>query len=531
MNIFKNFKRMTRLLSVSLIALLAVGCADLAVDNENSPTTEQVLASPSDLESLISSSYVTWWQATTDEMLLGVRVGADVYTTTVGNFDMLNRGVEPRIPYDNSPTASDDKKLLTERIWYGMYGVLSDANDFLTQLDEQDVVIPSRVEEVSDEDYTAMIRANAIFQQGLTFMELGLYYDQAFVFDEATENIDDVELVPYGEVLEAAYQKFEDAKEIASGLSGVTLGDGYISGYNNMSMDVGFVQLIETLQARTLVLGARTPEETNNVDWELVKQHASNGIESDFSPEGDNNFWYDYTKMYANAGWVRVDQRIVHLLDPSQPERYPTSEGEFLGEASSDDARLESDFTHNGSFSIFTASRGKYLFSEYQMLNGRYGYHTFADASGDMPRYLKAENDLMYAEAVARTNDAANYQTAAELVNNTRVDRGELDAISATDFGTGDAMDAILYEREIELLHTGFMQGLGDQRRLGNLQEGSIEHYPLPAEELGILQMELYTFGGVENSDQNGTAKQKENPFETKFPVEPFYNADVADKQ
>ena len=53
-------KKMT---SLALVAVLALsGCADLDVSNTNAPDQSRALAKPEDVESLIKSTFLTWWQ-------------------------------------------------------------------------------------------------------------------------------------------------------------------------------------------------------------------------------------------------------------------------------------------------------------------------------------------------------------------------------------------------------------------------------------------------------------------------------------
>ena len=514
----KSFKLLLKTKYVLLALLVtAAGCADLSVDNQNSPTTDQVLSSPADIESLVQTGFVSWWQAQSDVYVNGLRVGSDVYSCSWGNFDMRNRGTEPRIPYDNNPTASSDAKNMSETPWYGIYAVLAQANDFLIQLNETDLVIPSNEDGVSDADYTSMVEASAYLLQGLALGDIGLYFDKGFIFDETTpeEELLNLEFSTYQDILAAADAKLAKAAQTASGLSGVTLGDNYISGYNTMDMSTEFVELVNSLRARYMVLGARTPAENSSIDWNTVKSFAQDGLSFDFSPVGDDEFWFSNPLLYNNHDlnfWTRTDQSIISTMDPSQPATFPT-DGSDPGQATSDDERLETDWVYNGSIP-YPASRGLYFYTHYTYQ--RYIEHSFfTGAFGPMPHILKAENDLMFAEAVARTNDAANYSAAAQAINNTREGRGGLDPILATDFGTGTALDAIRYEREIELFNSGFMQATGDRRRFGELQTGSLLHYPVPAKELLILQQELYTFGGVNNAGQDGTAsKLQNNPFD-----------------
>ena len=182
----------------ALAMFLYVGCAELAVENENSPLTEDVLSSPTDIEALLPTGFVLWWQNTNGFYLLGTGVGTDTYTCSWGNTDMRNRGEEPRIAYDNSPTASGDTRGLTEDPWYGMYGAISQANDVLNGLTGDDALfteVPSSQPGVSDEDYTTMVIASAKFLQGISLGYIGLYFDQGYVLDENTDT-DGIQLQP-----------------------------------------------------------------------------------------------------------------------------------------------------------------------------------------------------------------------------------------------------------------------------------------------------------------------------------------------
>lgn len=492
-----------RLLSVATLLIIFASCADLAVENDNSPLVEDVLASPTDLEALIPTGFVSWWQTATNQNIMGSGVNIDMYTCSWGNFDMRNRGEEPRITYDNTPTANSGTRGLTEGPWYGMYGAMSQANDVLSALTSADAIfdiIPSQETGVTDANYTDMVKASAKFLQGISLGYIGLYFDQGYVLDETFDPTNETAtLVPYADVLAAADVKLAEAATIAAGLRGVTLGDGYINGFDDMTMDGEFIELVKTWRARLLVLAPRDVAGVATTDWATVKSLTADGLTFDFSPEGDDNFWYHYLNLYGNLGnWVRPDQRIIALMDPSQPSGYPV-DGTNPGEATSDDARLTSDFEFD-SPAPYPPARGFWFYSNYKSI--RYDYHTFSLADGPMNYVLKAENDLMYAEAVIRTSDAANRQAAVNAINNTRVDRGSLTPLTivATD---AVILAAIQYERTIETYSTALTTSFGDARRFNTYQPGSLQHFPVPAGELLILLKDLYTFGGAKVSPDN----------------------------
>ena len=138
------------------------------------------------------------------------------------------------------------------------------------------------------------------------------------------------------------------------------------------------------------------------------------------------------------------------------------------------------------------ASRGYQILSSYKYI--RY-FETFGrDGTGDLFFFLKAENDLLLAEAIVRTSgpDAQ----AAELVNNTRVERGELAPLAGTE-SASEIMDKIFYERYVELGWTYPLIGYFDRRRTDDLLAGTPRQLPIPANELALNGFAFYTFGGT----------------------------------
>ena len=501
MKIFKT--KSIKLLGISLLSLFIFAtCADLVVENENSPKTEDVLASPTDIESLLPTGFVQWWQAATGfEQYLGVMVGIDYFTSSYGNADMKDRGAEPRIPYNNSPTATEDQAAIAEGPWYGMYGALTQGSDVIRNLTGPEAlfdIVPSSQEDVSDADYTKMVIASAKYLQGLSLSFVGQYFDQGYAIDENSVAADLV-LKPYTDVLALADQKLKEAADIAAALpANVLFGTDYISGFETLSMKTDFVQLVNTERARIKIYAPRKASEVAAVDWAAVKDLSNKGITFDFSPEGDDMFWYSYGMLYNNIGnWVRVDQRIIHMMDPTQPARYPATG--TLGEASSDDARLTSDYAFYAS-SPFPPERGYYYHGHY--ISNRYPDHAFAFAGGPMPYTLKAENDLMYAEAVIRLDDTANKPAAVAKINETRVTRGNLAPVTILNT-KAELLDAIKYERNVELYLSALTTHMADARRYETYVAGSLPHYPVPASELLLLLEDIYTFGGNDKVSPN----------------------------
>lgn len=106
------------------------------------------------------------------------------------------------------------------------------------------------------------------------------------------------------------------------------------------------------------------------------------------------------------------------------------------------------------------------------------------------------EMDLTIAEGLLRTGGSK--QTVADLINKTRVTRGKLPPISASE-STDELTKWLRYEKLIETMSTGGGLQWFDRRGWGELVPGTLLHFPIPARELQLLGLSVYTFGGVGN--------------------------------
>jgi hypothetical protein len=120
--------------------------------------------------------------------------------------------------------------------------------------------------------------------------------------------------------------------------------------------------------------------------------------------------------------------------------------------------------------------------------------------SVDEMRLLKAEAELRL----------GNLQDAADLINVTRVGNGELAPVGPNgvpesdscvprrdDGSCGTLLDALEYERLIELAGLEATRAYVDRRGFGTLKTGTFLQLPVPGEELQMLGQPIYTFGGV----------------------------------
>jgi len=187
-----------------------------------------------------------------------------------------------------------------------------------------------------------------------------------------------------------------------------------------------------------------------------------------------------------------VDMRVIHMLDPNQPANWPDAGLAALpndGIMNSPDHRADTDFAYNSNNN--RPERGMYRWSTYRYT--RFDDYIQAHFFAPVVLMRKCENDLLKAEALTHLNRFAD---AAAIINaGTRVTRGQLPPVSSSN--GNDVIAAIFYERTMELPLTGMGIEYFDMRRRDLLQDGSLLHFPVPAQQLEILQQPFYTFGGI----------------------------------
>lgn len=484
-----------------LLSLLLVytGCRKMdEVKNLNNPDKVTVLASGEDLLGLSGGIINNWFQITQeyDGIALALWVAADHGTCSWGNAAMNDISGEPRGSWNNDPAYAYAN---TSREFYiGLYNVLSLSTDIISQIINEGVVIEG-------EGQTEMVEAICRFGQGISLGYVGLVFDQGFIVDETVNlETDDIPAVPYQDLIAASIVYLDKCIEICNNntfaLPATAIPGGKV--YDQTE----FAKLANSFAARLTVYAARNKADNENksTDWAKVKDYASKGIDFTFEPLADDIVWYSLYQTYSvYGGWGQVDMRVIHMMDPGMPDYFPAS-GSIddlpnQGVATSDDARLLSDFEYK-STCPFKPERGYYQFSSYRYARLDDYLATWTEP---MPEMRQAENELFLAEAELRTG---NLQGAIDIINaGSRVVRGELDPLPAG-ATFQEIEDAIFYERTIELFLTGCGIPFFDMRRKDMLQKGTPLHFPIPGQQLDVMLMPQYTFGGVANADGIGTS-------------------------
>jgi hypothetical protein len=537
-----------RWLVAAVLALGTTACLELDVVNQNAPDINRALAEPADVEQVIASSFIIWYNTINNSTDYHRPLSqlSDELTSTV-----TTRGyqwsVEPREPFNNDPQG--DQVWIPRRSWDTFSECVANTNDGLRQIKKGMIIRTINTGATTVTDNTDRAFAFAKFMQGTCLGYLALTLDKIAAATEDTiipsgyENQiawEKEHLKPYSQILAMAIQSLEAAIERATTGAQFTLppaGWVHQQQYTNQQL----IQAAHTLIARFLVLTPRTPEERATVDWQKVLFHTERGLTYDFGPVlesgvnvpssngcSNNGCWLTYLSDTGSSGY-RMDNHFLGPADQSgryqawmaapreqrNPFRIVTPDRRVTGVADSTNGAY---FRFNASLSIFNVARGVENQSFYQWYRrANTGYGGFNSVTGHYRMVTEDENRLLRAEALLRTGNVAG---AVDLINVSRT-RGL--RIGSTNIATnlppittdgapqvadgcvprkksgacGDVMDALDWEMRMELTGQDPTRTWADFRGRGLLQPGTIIQYPIPGRYLVSLGLPIYTYGGV----------------------------------
>lgn len=473
----RNFKKI--LFSTLGLILLITSCqefeTDLEVENLENPNDAILASDPVALEATAGNILNSWYMTvhSTSGPGAALQTMADVTTCSWGNFGMRDLSSEPRVAFNNTTGYSNN---VTSSYFNSLYSLLTDSNTLVTA-----------VEGGTEFSEPEMILMMGKMGQALSVGYLALVFDRVWLYD-ADGPIGDNETgeTDYATAMSYALDRLDEAISLAEGNTFI-LPETWLPGVNASSSTIA--EILNSFGARMLVCNVRNSSEKTNINWDRVLAYTNDGITADFNITMDDITWYDLIpKTYlVYPGWGKVDMRIVNLLDPNMPS-YWTNDLTNLPEATSADARLETDYEYTSSNS-FSPDRGLYHFSNY-----RYSRLDDYITEWTIPvtELSKSELDMYKAEALLNKNDLSG---AASVINaGTRTTRGNLPDVEEN---TTEIFDAIFYERMIEFAYTGMGLSFFEMRKEELLQEGTLLHFPVPGTSLDAIPEEYYTYGGT----------------------------------
>jgi hypothetical protein len=563
--------RISRRLGLAAL-VMAAACNSLDIQNPNAPDAARALADPNTIESVAAGTMRTWFDAYTKYEAAGVlQTQAKSYSSSWnnGNMNFYSSIDNPNDPpaqwtrmstprsWQNDPASS--ARTSVDAYWEGvpgsgvggMYTALSSANDALTAIRTNKLLIRDTIS-------TKRAETIAAFIQGAALMVIALEYDKGYMVDEKT-NLATLQYSNRAVMRDSAVSKLQQAAALATANTFTTLPDwAHGISYTNVQI----AQIANTMAAMTLAYWPRDNTEIAKVDWAKVASLTSKGMSSgtpvDFNFIQDGGNWYDEAlTWFVEVDTGRLDTRIAHFLDPAtQKDPWPNPNGnpqpksadkrmgngtfgssDIISDAGNipKDAGAGTDFMWSG-IAIFRPARGQYHQSNITHI--RYDQSGDQDPNAQYGGFGQAtvisatQNDLLWAEALLRQG-SANATQAAALIDKTRVGRGGLPS-SATNAGVGADADGpcmstgikandgtpcslwsmLIYEKEVELLGLG-PAPFWEERRLPNiigggfagdnspkrliqgLLPGTPREMPVPYKELGVKGEALYTFGGA----------------------------------
>jgi hypothetical protein len=488
-----------------LMAGTATACSDpLDVTNVNNPETSRVLSSPADVEKFLRDSYLTWWNASygVEGLMLQMSAMAFEHSPMAANFGMIERSALPRTQIVN--TVADQFASYNNVMWNNTYAAIRQASDGLSRIDQGAVKFPA--------DTTNRARAFARFVQGLGHAHLAITFDSAQILTELDSA---PAYVGHKAVMDKAQALLDSAIAIAGKTPFAAFPASWING--NAMTSAQFIRLVHSYKARFRAQDARTPAERQAVDWAKVISDVDAGITADFNITMDDNVWANVNTYYHSfyGAWNQTNMQVLGMADTSG--RYqawiaqsPSTRQPF--DIGTPDTRWPRTNTVGATGSIYAyrgnggswvrSDRGTWRWSNYR--DERYAdfYDSFI---GPYPVILFAEMELLKAEGLIWLNRQAE---ALPIINKYRA-QGTLPPATLT--GTtgagcvpklpngqcGNLLEALKYEKRIAIANTVYGGWFFDSRGWGDLPQGTLLEYPVPAREQEVRLKTPYNTGGT----------------------------------
>jgi hypothetical protein len=525
------------MVSVLLAGIVVAGCEDaLSAKNYNNPDVGRVFQQPASIEQTLGTGYQQCRNtAVGNDMNAQMATMSFESYSQLGNFNMGLRGALPRSPILNNKSA--------EQALNGTFAAWSRQGRLQANaLKQLDAIREANTIALSTAAADLRARAMGFFNMGCNLGWLSLAYDSAGIIDHIMESDFVPELSGYLEVNAQALAFMDSAIAIA-GTAGSDAAGGFPTNAGWFSGTVltkdRFLELVKSYAARFRVGVARTPAERQAVNWARVAQDAEGGLKADLTVTiGGTSGWNNSVQtstFFQDAGWSQITPMIFGFADVSggydtwlaaslntrngdfniiTPDlRFPQGATRAAQQAASPEPGNHTAFPYMKNRSGAGSPGDPWGTSFYE--HHRVKYIRNNSATGAFPEFVKAEVDLLAAEAYLRTNDIPK---AIAKINIWRT-RAGLPALAGTslndvapggancvpkvpsppNFTTtscGNLMEAMKWEKRMETAYIVLGAWYFDSRGWGDHAKDTPLMYPVPVPELDARLKPYYNLGG-----------------------------------
>lgn len=487
---------------------------------------------------------------------------ADELTTMQAQFTFDALAQEPKQAVDHS-----DAGFWWNRLpWANYYTAIAMCNNVIVALDAG-MKLGTVDDEFPNGRNTDRARWFCDFVAGASHGYLAAMYDKAFIIEPGVErDIYSTDFKTPAEVQAYAIQRIEKAIAFAKTAPPDETGPNWVQGQVYTKDE--FIQVMYSYLARIRAMSARNTDERAAVDWAKVISDIDNGIQDNFhqvngnviagrsalcptagtvcggafiwvannSIAGTRHYYRLWSHTTSNTN-ARVAQRFLGPGDTTGAWQW--WEGQALGSRKdtiygSPDRRIHPAGNNSQAGRYFARGSappashfGVQTFSRYiQQRFGPFGQNGYRDSINTS--LTRTEMDLLKAEALIRTGNLA---AAVPLINKTRVGvagtaagsyGGNLPAVDVNgppkataaqqascvprhvDGTCGDLMDAMMWEKRLEVMSTDPIVNWSDWRAWGKFRNGTWLHYPIHSRELFTLGLPYYTYGGASTAGTVG---------------------------
>lgn len=490
---------------IAFVVLLGgVACESLDTEDLNNGDLSTVFSDTSNFQGVLSNSFNRWIDSVYDVAPGGILWQADVLTSNTDlTFTGLSLSSIPRTPIVEIgiefPRTVREPFQTLHSIYGSIYQLLRAIEE------EHDGVV---LDPLNGADITKSIKTNAKALQGLCLGYLSMIYDRSAVYDESITSTELATTFPehYTVVRDSAVSKLKKAAQMFESDASIQLLN--TAGIPNLSGRDAAV-FLRNFAASFLAYSARTPEEANALDWNEIKALTSERINNDII--ATSGFYFRLYFIQRGFRSTRVHQRVINMMEGGEagpdilgsgsdalhltaPYPFPDGVTELPDIDRPRDQRLVTMFRYREGAVPFSTELGMYRFSMYELdaLNGGDRF--------DARIAFKNQFALLYAEALIRTEGSKI--EVANIINETRVNKGELPALVGTE-SNESLLKEIYYEKLVEYswflpAHSWAYRRMTPIRTL-QLEPGTPRHFPIPRAEQELLNLTPYNFGGIGN--------------------------------